>query len=48
MFDATSPFDSAQGPVTFDLATTNTDAHNERQSSTLSGVERHGKLGTIQ
>ncbi len=54
---STLPFDSAQGAVTDDLAPIITNAHKKPQTSTLngvsrrsslSGVEGHGKLGTIK
>ncbi len=43
---ATLPFDSAQGTVTYDLASTITNACKKPQSSSLSGVEGHDELST--
>ncbi len=50
--NATSPFDSAQGPVTDDLATTNTNTRNELQeiavterSRSVSGVQKNSLSG---
>ena len=43
---ATLPFDSAQGAVTSNLASTKINAHQKPQASSLSGVEGHGKQST--